>query len=430
MIDSRIIEQVMLDQREELRAKAKNHFVERREEQLVELDSTQAQVVIGVRRSGKSTLCYNVLSKANVAFAYINFDDERLYHLTGDDLNSVLEVAYKVYGQFTHLFIDEIQNIAEWYLFVNRLLRRGLHVLITGSNAKLLSGELATHLTGRNQVTRLYPFSFEDYCRWRNLSTNGRSTQDVGLLRGAFDDYLHTGGFPELLQSRNPRRYVSGMFDNIVERDIVERFRIVRRDDFRLLAEHVLNVVPAVVNETALQRMFNFGSPHTVKNYIGYMQQAYLVTALHKYSTKSRLRLTGRKLYPIDVAFMGNRPDAFSAPNVGWRLETMVYIELLRQAAALNTDVYYYDATRTECDFMVCRGSQVLSAIQVCYNISAPATRRRELAGLLAAANATGCKQLWLLTDDAYEDLEVEGRQVKVRPVWQWVLSSAAGIYS
>ena len=110
--------------------------------------------MIGVRRSGKSTLCYNALTRKGVKYAYVNFDDERLINLTSSDLNDVLEVLYKIYGDFNYLFIDEIQNIPEWYLFVNRLLRRQMHVVITGSNAKLLSGELATHLTGRQCFCR------------------------------------------------------------------------------------------------------------------------------------------------------------------------------------------------------------------------------------------------------------------------------------
>ena len=142
--------EVLGDQKLELAAMLQEPFCDRKEEQLINLQSKKAQVVIGVRRSGKSTLCIQALRKANVNFAYINFDDERLASLKADNLNEALRCLYQIYGQFNHLFIDEIQNINEWFLFVNRLLRQGMHVVVSGSNAKLLSGELATHLTGRH----------------------------------------------------------------------------------------------------------------------------------------------------------------------------------------------------------------------------------------------------------------------------------------
>ncbi|MBD5175666.1 MAG: AAA family ATPase, partial [Bacteroidales bacterium] len=170
-MDKRILETILADQAEELALKKKMRFCTRAEEDKIDLSSTQAQVVIGVRRSGKSTLCYNALTRSGVKFAYVNFDDERLVHLTSDDLNDVLEVLYKIHGNFEYLFIDEIQNIPEWYLFVNRLLRRQMHVIITGSNAKLLSGELATHLTGRHHSISLYPFSFTEYCEVKDVDT-------------------------------------------------------------------------------------------------------------------------------------------------------------------------------------------------------------------------------------------------------------------
>lgn len=137
---------------------------QRREERLVDVNSTQAQVIIGVRRSGKSTLCYQVLRDHNLKFAYADFDDERLVELKSDQLNDVLEILYKIYGDFNYLFLDEIQNVEGWHLFVNRMLRKKMHVIITGSNAKLLSGELATHLSGRNKEISLYPFSFKEFC--------------------------------------------------------------------------------------------------------------------------------------------------------------------------------------------------------------------------------------------------------------------------
>ena len=141
------------------------------------MTSPQAQVVIGVRRSGKSTLCYQALQSKGVKFAYADFDDERLVNLQADQLNDVLEILYKIYGDFKYLFLDEIQNVEGWHLFVNRMLRKKMHVIITGSNAKLLSSELATHLSGRNKEIPLFPFSF-DHKLVRSMPTSHRNVNE------------------------------------------------------------------------------------------------------------------------------------------------------------------------------------------------------------------------------------------------------------
>ena len=139
VIDKRVLELVLLDQKEELESKRAQHLCSRLEESLIDLNSTQAQVVIGVRRSGKSTLCFLALEHAQVKYAYVDFNDERLRGISSEQLNDILEILYKVYGDFNYLFLDEVQDIDGWHLFVNRLLRKNIHIVVTGSNAKLLS---------------------------------------------------------------------------------------------------------------------------------------------------------------------------------------------------------------------------------------------------------------------------------------------------
>lgn len=421
-MDKRILETILSDQAEELVLKQTKRFCQRKEEDKIDLNSTQAQVVIGVRRSGKSTLCYNALTRKGVKFAYVNFDDERMIHLTADDLNDVLEVLYKINGDFNYLFIDEIQNIPEWYLFVNRLLRREMHVIITGSNAKLLSGELATHLTGRHHSIPLYPFSFAEYCEIRNVDTHSRTTQAIAARRAAFDDYMHQGGFPELQFISDGRDYIDGLVNNILKRDIEQRFKVLHTSAFEQMSHHLLNVAPAVVVDKTLQETFGFKSQHTAKNYVSYLKQAYLLVGLHKYSPKSRQRITGEKVYPIDVALMNRREDAFAGENLGWRLEAIVYLELLRKYKSRGLDIYYYSDRNGECDFVVCDGRKAILAVQVSYDISTPRTKEREIAGLLLAAKKTGCDNLLLLTDHNDEDIVRDGCKIAVRPVYDYVL--------
>ncbi len=421
-MDKRILETILADQSEELALKQTNHFCQRKEEEKIDLDSTQAQVVIGVRRSGKSTLCYNVLTRKRIKFAYVNFDDERLIDITGNDLNDVLEVLYKINGDFNYLFIDEIQNIPEWYLFVNRLLRKQMHVIITGSNAKLLSGELATHLTGRHHSISLFPFSFAEYCVLKKINTVSKTTRAISARRAAFDDYMREGGFPELQFINNTKRYIEELVNNILTRDIEQRFRVIHTSSFELMVHHLLNISPTIVNYEVIQEAFGLKSQHTAKNYLSYLKQAYLMVGIHKYSPKSRLRLTGEKVYPIDVALMNKREDAFAGENLGWRLETIVLLYLLRKYKSLDMDIYYYKDRSGECDFIVCDGRKAILAVQVSYDISSIKTRKREISGLILAAKKTGCENLLMLTDHDYEDLSQGGYKIAIRPVYDYVL--------
>lgn len=421
-MDKRVLETILIDQAEELRLKQSIRFCQRQEEDLIDFNSPQAQVVIGVRRSGKSTLCYNALTRKGVKYAYINFDDERLIKLTGDDLNDVLEVLYKINGDFNYLFIDEIQNIPEWYLFINRLLRKQMHVLITGSNAKLLSSELATHLTGRHHTISLYPFSFADYCNYKGIDAQSMTTKAIAARRAAFDEYMGQGGFPELQEIDDKRSYVDELVDNIVKRDIEQRFKIAHTYAFEQMVQHLLDEAPTTIVEKNLQENFGFKSPHTAKNYLNYLKQAYLLVGLQKYSQKSKIRLSQEKVYPIDVSLMNNRTNAFVGENLGWRLETIAYLHLLRKYGRKGCDIYYYNERSGECDFVVCRGRSAILAVQVSYDISAERTKNREIAGLIKASKATGCKNLLLLTDHQREDLAVEGNTIAIRPLYEYVL--------
>lgn len=423
MVDKRTIEQVLLEQHEEMKALQNVALCSRKEENQVELDSNLAQVIIGVRRSGKSTLCYNVLKAHGEKFAYANFDDERFATLQTSDLNIVLEVLYKIYGDFKYLFLDEIQNIDGWYLFVNRLLRQRMHVIVTGSNAKLLSGELATHLTGRNDQIELYPFSFTEWCMCKGLDLDSMTTKAEALRRAAFDEYLKQGGFPELLHKKNKMRYVGNLVSNILKRDIEQRHKIKYVEAFEQLAHHLMNIAPATIAENELASIMGLKSNHTINNYIGFLKEAYLLLGVKRFSTKSRQRVRAEKVYPVDVALMDSRPDAFAGENVGWRLETIVYIELLRRNRPINRDIYYYkSADGYEADFVVCRNNVVEEIYQVSYDISKEKTRKRELRGLVTASQETRCTNLFLITDFHREEVIINDKLIKILPAYEWLI--------
>ena len=422
MIDKRTLEFVLTDQREELEDKANEILCYRSEEKLVDLSSTQAQVVIGVRRSGKSTLCYQVLQSKDAKYAYANFDDERLTGIEATQLNDILEILYKIYGDFNYLFLDEIQNVEGWHLFVNRMLRKKMHVIITGSNAKLLSGELATHLSGRNKEIPLFPFSFREYCDMNGVDTDKKTTKAEAFRRAAFDEYMRQGGFPELQMIHDNKTYVKNLVDNILKRDIEQRFRISYKAAFEKLAHHLLNNSPTIVISQELANIFNFKSDQTARNYVDYLKQAYLLIGVQKYSQKSKLRVVQEKVYTVDVAMMNQRDNAFAGENLGHRLETIVLIHLIRKCKTKGLDVYYLNDRSGECDFVVCQGNTVVQAIQVSYDISADKTRKREIKGLDLAARQTGCSNLLLLTDNESSTIEDSGHTIKVQPVYDWCL--------
>lgn len=423
-IDKRTLEVILSDQRTEINSWFNEQLCSRNEESLVDLDSPQAQVVIGVRRSGKSTLCIQTLVRAGVEFAYVDFDDERLAALGTNQLNDVLEVLYKIYGDFKYLFLDEIQNVEGWPLFVNRLLRTKMHVVLTGSNAKLLSSDLATHLTGRSSEISLYPFSFVEYCKMKGVDYKQRTTKGIAEQREAFDNYVRQGGFPELMTIKNSKKYITNLVDNILRRDIEQRYHIAFPAQFENMAQHLLNISPYIVSTSDLARIFNFKSPHTVRNYIDYLKQAYLLVGLKKYSPKSKQRVVAEKVYAVDVAMMNQRENAFACENLGWRLETIVMIHLLRECKRNGWDIYYLNERSGECDFVVCNGSKVLQCVQVSYDISSEKARKREINGLLLANRQTKCENLLLLTDHESYDTEKDGHHISVRPVYEWSVTS------
>lgn len=423
MIEKRILEEVVTEQRQELLDMASAKLCPRKEEHLIDLESTMAQCIIGVRRSGKSTLCYSMLRSQKVKFAYVNFDDERLESLKTEDLNPLLEVLYKIYGDFKYLFIDEIQNVEGWYLFVNRLLRTKMHILITGSNANLLSGELATHLTGRHDEIELFPFSFRDFCIAKGVDVDTLTTKNEAFRRKAFDQYLKQGGFPELLHKKHKMGYVNTLVENILKRDIEQRHKIKYGRAFEQLAQHLLNVAPTTVVSNDLAKLFEIKSSHTVDNYINYLTEAYLLLELRRFSTKSKNRLYDKKVYPVDVALMDGREDAFVGENLGWRLESLVYIELLRRNRPLEQDIYYYkNSNGYEADFVVCKGNKVLEIYQVSYDISLEKTFNREVRGLLTTSKETRCENLFLITDFQRDTLQKEGKTIKIVPAYEWML--------
>lgn len=426
MVNESIILQVLAEQKEETLKFKEKKLVSRVEENLFEQNTNLAQVVIGVRRSGKSTLCHKVLNSWGVEYAYVNFDDDRLSSLCTEDLNTVLSCLYVLYGvDIPYLFLDEIQNIDGWYLFVNRLLRTDLKIFVTGSNAKLLSGELATHLTGRYNEIQLFPFSFSEYCEFHAIDSNSPTTKSEAKRKLALLDYINNGGFPEIQGLNNKRAYIEGLLKAILQKDIKNRFKIRNIEALRKIANHLINNACQEINYDELSKVFDISSK-TIQNYVSYLQQAFLIHTLSKYSYKSIERIRGEKSYTIDPGLINNREQNFASENLGWRLENVVYIELLRRCSNKYLDIYYYKprSRDKEVDFVICHNSRALQLVQVSYDIGSEKTLKRECSALVVASEALNCNELYIITYSTSTEITINGKSIHVVSVIDWLLKA------
>ncbi|MBR4561318.1 MAG: ATP-binding protein [Bacteroidales bacterium] len=426
MTDEKTILQVLAEQQAEIKSYEPQKWVTRKEESLFEFDTTMAQVVIGVRRSGKSTLCHKVLLERGVRYAYVNLDDDRLAKMTVEDLNTMLSCIYQLYGtDIPYLVLDEIQDVDGWYLFVNRLLRTNLHIFVTGSNAKLLSGELATHLTGRYNEIHLYPFSFSEYCQYHKIDTRSITTKADADRKRAFMDYIHDGGFPEMQGLRNKRAYVQSLIEAILRKDIQKRFKIRNVETLRKLAHHLINNACQEINYDDLSDMLGIADK-TTKKYVDYLNQAFLIQLLTRHSFKSQVRIRNQKAYIVDTGLQGNRDNALAPENIGWRLENVVYTELLRRCAHDVLDIYYYkpSSRAKEIDFVVCDQSKAVELIQVAYEIDSERAYNREISSLVKASDTLSCNNLTLIAFSSTRNVETEGKTIHIVSALEWLLKN------
>ncbi len=423
----RNLELILSDQRQELFNTDCKALLSRKEEKNIDLNSKLAQVVIGVRRSGKSILCQKVLIESKVKFAYINFDDENLADIHVEGLNDIVETLYRIYGDFTHLFIDEVQNVPRWPLFVNRLLRQGMHLILTGSNANLLSEELITHLTGRYNEIRLFPFSFEEYCRYNKIDTRGQHTKAIGLRGYALKEYLLSGGFPEtMVESVDRVAYTKALLEAIIKKDICKRYKVRYPTTLRQVADTVIDNFCQEINFESIRNNYSIRSVQTVKNYVSYLNNAYLARIIHKFSFKSVERQNNLKEYVIDNAFLSNRDNSLMSENWGWRLENVVAIELLRRLKYADEQLYYLrDNDRFEVDFVLTQASKVIELIQVTYDFTNPSPKffNREIGGLIKASQKTHCDNLTLIVmNGEHKTIEKGGKRIRVVSASEWLL--------
>jgi len=412
MINKNIIKEVVLEQNSLFRKDV--NYLERNIDESF-LKTKKVFVITGIRRCGKSTLLKQI-SKNYEKFFYLNFEDERLLNFESDDFNYLLEVFMELYGKCKTIFFDEIQNIYGWEKFVSRLFKNGYKVYITGSSANLLSRELGTSLTGRHLKKELYPFSFKEY-----LEYNGNNIYDLNItsdrskIKRNFNNYLKYGGFPEVLESKD-RRELSQLYQDVLVKDLLVRFKIRETKSFRELALYLISNIGAPISFNNLKKILDLSSVSLVKNYIDYLEESYLIFSLFKYdySLKKQIR-NDRKIYAIDPGMIKEVAFKFSK-NSGRYLENLVYLELKRR----EKEVFYFKE-KYECDFIIREGIKITQAIQVTDQLNHE-NKEREINGLVNALKSFKLKEGLLLTSDSEEELLVDGFKIKIIPIWKWLI--------
>ena len=382
-------------------------------------------VISGIRRSGKSTLLAQIV-KNNYQdnYYYFNFEDERLIGFQSEDFNALYEILIELYGEKKAFFLDEIQNVPKWEFFVRRLQDSRLKFFITGSNASLLSKELGSKLTGRTIVCELYPFSFREILSLRGFTLKKDSlslTKERALIKKHFNEYLKSGGMPEYLKY-DDQIVLKRVYEDILYRDIVVRHEIKGVKSLRELSLYFMSNMATMFTFNNLKETFHLGSPNTVKSYVDYLENSFLIFTINKfaYSLKKQ-SVAPKKVYCIDNGLVDAIAFQFSK-NKGKFYENLVFGELKRKGLG---EIYYYQTEdNREIDFLIKQGNKVVLLIQVTESLDADKVRKREIGALLKAMKELKVSKGLILTYDNEENVKSEGKNIAVKPIYKWLLES------
>ena len=370
----------------------------------VELVPGYASVISGIRRTGKSTLLRQLIPN-KTDFNYLNFED---VHIFGFELNDFkrLEEIFSSIGNYDLYFFDELQNVQGWERYVRTLLDKKKTVVITGSNASLLSKELGSKLTGRHVRHELFPFSYSESLSFWKLKPSLQS----------FEEYLYNGGLPEHLKQKN-EMLLQELFNDIIARDIIVRYNLRNPKLVKELALYLLSNVGKEFTFQRLKKMYDLGSVNTVISLIGYYEDSYLLFTVPQFDFSFRKRLVNaKKVYAIDTGFIRANSASFSQDK-GRMLENIVLIHLKR----LGREVFYYKK-KNECDFIVRNAQKKLELFQVCFELNED-NKDRETTGMLEAMEYTKLKSGTILTLNQSDELIFSSKKIAVSPVWQWLIN-------
>ncbi len=412
-MNKEIIKQLVLEQQELFNQKER--IIKRPLQENI-LKSKKIIVITGVRRCGKSTLLKQI-SKKYHSFFYFNFEDERLLDFTRHDFNTLLEVFLELNSKVKTFFFDEIQEITGWEKFARRLFTNNYKLFITGSNAKLLSSEIATSLTGRNLKIELFPFSFKEFIQFKKIPLKDTyQTKEKAKISSLFEEYFNLGGFPEVAITKDKQELIE-IYQDVLIKDILVRFRIKDSKEFRELSLFLISNISKRVSFNNIKNLLKFSNTSKVKNYMDFLTQAYLFFPLFLYnSSVKRQIINKRKIYAIDTGIINS--IAFqTSKNAGSILENIVFLELKRK----QKDIFYY-SDKKECDFVIRTGTKITHAIQVSYEMSNPKTRQREIEGLMEALDRFNLNSGFIITKSEEKTIEYEEKKIKIIPITKFLM--------
>jgi len=390
-------------------------------EEIIKLVSLKMPIIItGVRRCGKSSLLKIIKNKLNLnkkEYLYINFNDERLINFEVEDFQKIIDfLDENDYKKNCVLFIDEIQEAKEWEKWIDRI-RLKYKIFISGSNSKLLSKEISTILTGRSLNFSLFPFSFREFLKSKNIDLKewGLNLKKQSKIRKKFDEFLASGGFPQRVISKQ-EIIVSELYENILYRDIIGRFN---KNLIKPIKEISLFLVSNITSDISLRKisaLSEIKNIATVKEIIDSFENAFLFFSTNKfdYSIKKQIQ-NPKKIYCIDNGFSTSLGFQFSQDK-GKLLENLVAVELKRR----NKDIYYHKE-KAECDFIIKEKLKIIEAIQVCFNLNEK-NEKREFKGLLESMKKFNLKKGLILTYNQEDKLKKENKKIIIKPVWKWLL--------
>jgi predicted AAA+ superfamily ATPase len=372
------------------------------------------KLITGPRRVGKSVFALMMLKQTN--FAYLNFDDNQL--LNNWDENLVMHTLQEIYPNYEYLLLDEVQNLKDWDLWVSTLYRRGHNLIITGSNARMLSQEMATVLTGRYIPIMMLPFSLQETLQLHNINLSHIPEEKKAESELLQEEYLHQGGYPEVVKIRTiSRTYLSTLYDSILLKDIAQRHKIRKTEELYTIAGYLLSNFCNLFTTNDLAAEFNMKSVTTTQKYLNYLNEPYLFFYLQRFNNKFRvMKKAARKAYIVDNGFIDNVGFQLSE-NKGRLLENQTFIELIRQGYNTETSLFYYHSRNNkEVDFVTRKGTKIERLIQVCYDLSSEKTRKREIDSLLECAEELHCNNLYIVTYNQEEIIQIGTHQIQVIP--------------
>ena len=377
------------------------------------------KLITGPRRVGKSTYALLMLRDKN--FAYLNFDDNLLLSAWDEEL--VMRTLDEVYPDYEYLLLDEVQNLKDWDVWVSKLYRRGKNLVITGSNAKMLSSEMATMLTGRYLQVEMLPFSLSETMEWKGIGINGGNDARQTEATVIADDYLRNGGYPETIDMRSiTRSYLSTLFDSIIWKDVAKRHNIRNITDLNNLALYLLSNFCNPLSANDIAKELSMTSVTTTRKFMDYLHEPYLFYYLPRFNNKLKLmKKAACKAYVIDNGFVAAKAFSLSE-NLGRLLENEVFVELLRQGYQVETSLFYYRSRNDrEVDFVTRQGMRISQLIQVCYDMTSPKTEKREVSSLIECAGELKCDNLIIVTNNDEREIQKDEYRIKVVPFMKWV---------